>query len=147
MRQVPSAASGARGVKGRIFGLTRKFELTEPAHAHQPGLAVDLRGAGSALARLAIPAHREIAGLLGLDLVHHVEHDHPVRRLGGVVDELTLPRLAAPDPEVGLHVFSSTTCLSSGGRGGIGAREICMAPWTSRCRTKFAAPYSAVFSG
>ena len=53
--------------------------------------AVDLGRARAALARLAVPAHGQVAGLLGLDLVHGVEHDHALRDLGRVVAEARRP--------------------------------------------------------
>ena len=52
------------------------------------GHAVDLRGAGAALAGLAIPAAGEVVGLFRLDLVNGVEHDHALGDFGGVVLEL-----------------------------------------------------------
>ena len=115
MRQVPSGASGGRGLNGLIFFLTRKFHETsvtrsrmrgkrahrldrhrlgrcrdhvEPRHAHQARLAVDFRRARAALAGLAIPAAGEVVGLRGLDLVDDVEHDHAFGGLGLVIDEL-----------------------------------------------------------
>ena len=59
-----------------------QVQLAQPRHAHQPRLAVDLRRARAALAGLAVPAHREVGRLLGLDLVHGVEHDHAFGHLG-----------------------------------------------------------------
>src|SRR5947209_2102684 len=44
-------------------------QVAEPRHAHQAGKSVDLRRARAALARLAVPAHRQIVGLLRLDAV------------------------------------------------------------------------------
>ena len=159
MRQVPSGASGWRGVNGvmpcldaevprdvgheipdqreRLHRLDRdrrrEVERVEPRHAHQPRLAVDLRRAGAALAGLAVPAHREIVGLLGLDAVHRVEHDHAFADLGRVVAERPLLPIAAPDSErrlghVGPTQFSWMICCSSGGSGGIGVRDTSIAP-------------------
>ncbi len=114
MRQVPSAASGGRGLNFLIFFLASKFhdtshtrslttgnarigstvigssdrQLAHARHAHQPRHAVDLGGAGAALAGLAVPADGQVAGLLGLDLVNDVEHDHAGAGLGRVVDVL-----------------------------------------------------------
>ena len=119
IRQVPSGASGFRGLNGLIFFLTSKFHETsvtrsriggkarigstvtgsssgsssQPRHAHQPRLAVDLRRAGAALARLAVPAASEVAGLRRLDAVDRVEHDHPGDDLGGVVAKCAVWRL------------------------------------------------------
>jgi hypothetical protein len=52
-------------------------QVGEPRHAHELRRAVDLRRAGAALAGLAVPAHGQVVGGLGLDLVHGVEHHHP----------------------------------------------------------------------
>ena len=54
-------------------------------HAHEPGLAVDLGGAGAALAGLAIPAAGQVVGLRRLDLVDGVEDDHALADVGLVV--------------------------------------------------------------
>ena len=52
------------------------LEGVHPGHAHEARLAVDLRAARAALARLAVPAASEIVGLGGLDPVNEVEHHH-----------------------------------------------------------------------
>ena len=57
-------------------------QIDHARHAHQPGHAVDLRRARAAFARLAVPAHGQVRGLLGLDVVHRVEHDHAGADLG-----------------------------------------------------------------
>src|ERR1700704_4936841 len=57
-----------------------RFALLEeihPRHAHEAGLAVDLGAARAALAGLAVPAHREVGGLRGLDAVDEGEAHHP----------------------------------------------------------------------
>src|SRR5262245_28132618 len=54
-------------------------------HAHETRVAVDLRRARTALAGLAVPAHREVGRRLGLHLVHGVEHDHALADLRAVV--------------------------------------------------------------
>ena len=108
IRQVPSGASGVprlelldllldpevpRHVGDQILDRRKRahrldghrlvqVQLAEPRHAHQPGLAVDFRGARAALAGLAVPPHGEVRRLLGLDAVNGVEHDHAVRHLG-----------------------------------------------------------------
>src|SRR6202035_3163325 len=68
-------------------------------HAHQLGRAVDFRGAGPALARLAIPAHGEIERLRRLNLVNRVEHYHSFRDFDGVIAVLPGPLLPAPNSE------------------------------------------------
>src|SRR5262249_61871187 len=76
-----------------------EVEIREARHAHEPRRAVDLRRAGAALARLAVPARGEVGRRLRLDLVDRVEDDHAGRDLGGVVLEAALAALAAPDAE------------------------------------------------
>src|SRR5258707_10292069 len=105
-------------------------EVREPAHAHELGHAVDLGRARSALARLAVPAHGQVGGLLGLDAVDGVEHDHALRDLGRVIHEAAALGIATPDAEGrGRHYFiSSMTCLSSPGISGIGTRSTRISP-------------------
>jgi len=60
-----------------------------------------------------------------------VEHDHALADLRPIVHELALAGLAAPDPERLCghgYLFSSITCFSSSGIGGIGTRESCIDP-------------------
>src|SRR5262249_42075996 len=106
MRQVPSASLG-RGLNGGVLFFARLvprhvrhqiFDERERVqrlqgdwlilrhgvharHAHEARLAVDLRGAGAALARLAVPAARQVRRLRRLDLVDGVEHDHALADL------------------------------------------------------------------
>src|SRR5439155_1114235 len=51
-------------------------EGVHPGHAHEPGLAVDLRAARAALAGLAVPPAGQVARLGGLQAMDHVEDDH-----------------------------------------------------------------------
>ena len=76
-----SLISGNARIGSTVTGSCR-FDLAQARHAHQPRLAVDLRRARAALAGLAVPAHGQVRRLLGLDLVHGVEHDHAVGHLG-----------------------------------------------------------------
>ena len=121
IRHVPSAASGGLGLKRLMLFFAskvprdvgdqipdqrkrahrlerdrlRQIELVQPGHAHQPRVAVHFGRAGSALAGLAVPADGEVVRLLGLDLMHGVEHDHPLGHLGRVVLE-PAARCASP---------------------------------------------------
>ena len=63
-------------------------EVVDPGLAHQPRLAVDLGAARAALGRLAVPADRQVGGLVALDLEHRVEHDHPVLELDVEIHQL-----------------------------------------------------------
>ena len=63
-------------------------EVGQPGHAHQPRPAVDLGAARAALAGLAVPAHREVAGLGRLQPVDRVEDDLALLDRDGVVAEL-----------------------------------------------------------
>ena len=57
------------------------------------GLPLTLGGAGPTLAGLAVPADSKIRGLLGLDRMHGIKHDHAIVDLDGVVDEVALRRV------------------------------------------------------
>ncbi len=109
IRQVPSGASGGRGLNFLIFFFTRKFHETsviksrmqrkrphrldgdrlverdrvQSRHAHQLRHAIDFRRTGTALAGFAIPSAGQIIGLLRLNLVHGVEHHHPLGNFRG----------------------------------------------------------------
>src|SRR6185436_15480139 len=50
----------------------------------------------SAFARFAVPAHRHVVGLLALDLMNRVEHDHAFDDFSLVVDERAVLAFAAP---------------------------------------------------
>ena len=143
MRQVPSGASGLRGVNALIFFLTSKFHETSVTRSFTCGNArigstviglsagssssrvmhisfgdaVDFRRARAALAGLAVPAAGEIGRLLRLDRVHGVEHDHALADLGRVLLEAALAVLAAPELERERgHATCSprSTCLQLG---------------------------------
>ena len=145
MRQVPSGASGGRGLNGLIALLDRGSSTrrrspgrgssgkarigstvtgsssgrsVEPRHAHQARHAVDLGRARAALAGLAVPAHGEVVGLLGLDLVDGVEHDHALGRPRSC-SRWNAPPFASPRQmrkvAVRHHFISSMICFSSAG--------------------------------
>src|SRR5213078_1141556 len=59
----------------------------------------DLDRARAALAGLAVPAQREVVGVLGLDPVQHVEHDHPGIDVDVELGEVPALDVAAPDLE------------------------------------------------
>ena len=136
MRQVPSGASGLRGLNflmrlldpeiprnvrdqvldraemscigSTVTGCIER-QCAQPRHAHQLRHAVDFGRARAALAGLAIPAHRQIVGLFGLDLMHGVEHHHACPRLR-CCNRWNLPPafVAAPDSKRCVrHVTSS----------------------------------------
>ena len=71
--EVPDQREGPHRLDRDRLG---KIQRIQPRHAHQPRLAVDFRRARSALARLAVPPHGQVAGLIRLDAMHRVEHDH-----------------------------------------------------------------------
>src|SRR5580704_9292782 len=74
-----------------------QVEVTEAGHAHEFGHAVDLGGARSTFAGLAVPSHRHVRCLLGLDAVHDVENDHSFLNGYGVVLESAARIVSAPD--------------------------------------------------
>src|SRR5439155_6018847 len=127
----------------------RQVEVAQPAHAHELRPPVDLGGAGAALACLAVPADGEVGRLLGLDLVHGVQHYHPLRGLGGVVGVRPLPTGAAPDAEGRLrhHFISSMIRLRSSRIGGMATLWSSMAPARLRSRARLTQPCSALLPG
>src|SRR6476620_3150651 len=94
--EVADHGERAQRCDGDRLGLA---EGGHPGHAEKPRHAVDLGAARSALAGLAVPPHREIAGLGRLEPVDDVEDDLALVDLDGVVDELAALGVAAPDPE------------------------------------------------
>ena len=117
--------------------------LIEARHAHQLGHAVDLGRARPALARLAVPAHGQIAGLFRLDLMNGVQHDHAFGHRRRVVLEPAGLPVAAPDlKRRRRHYFiSSIICFISSVIGGSGSRVSAIDPSGARriTRLNFAA--------
>ena len=79
------------------FGLV---EGRHPGHAHQPWPAIDLGRTRSALAGLAVPPHREVGCLLGLQTVDDVQDDLTVVDVDGEVAQIAAVVVAAPHPEL-----------------------------------------------
>ena len=69
--------------------------LLDARLAQELGPAVDLGATRAAVGRLAVPAHREIRGLLGLDREHGVENDHAFDEGYLVLDLLAALRVTA----------------------------------------------------
>src|SRR5215212_3175964 len=65
----------------------------------QLGPAVDLRAARAAVGGLAVPAHRQVGGLLRLNCEHRVEDDHALDQRYLVIDLLAALGVAAEDLE------------------------------------------------
>src|SRR5439155_8960656 len=101
--------------------------VRHPRHAHQLRLAVNLRGARAALPRLAVPAHGQVGGLLGLDGVDGVEHDHPFSRRNLVVVKPTAITRSSKYAEQG-HTLSLMSAMRSAGIGGCTSRRTAMRP-------------------
>src|ERR1051325_10770070 len=117
----------------RLYGFDRYWpverDLAHSGHAHQSRLAVDLRGTGTALAGLAIPAAGEVVGLPCLDFMDGIEHHHAFTYFHGVVFENAALRVTTPDFESGRrHFISSIICFNSAGISGSGSRVTCIAP-------------------
>ena len=108
-----------------------QVQLAQPRHAHQLGHAVDLSGARTALAGLAVPAHRQVGRLLRLDAVDGIQHHHALFHRRLVILKLPAARIAAPDAEQRLHwpSISSPRSLPSTLRASAGWRA---APPASR---------------
>ena len=81
-------------------------ERRHPGHAQQPRPAVDLGAARAALAGLAVPPHRQVAGLGGLQPVDDVEHHLALVHLDRVVLQFAAVGVAAPHPELRVIVRS-----------------------------------------
>src|SRR5215467_11138127 len=94
--QVPDHREGAH--RGERDGLAR-LEGGHPRHAREARPPVDLHRAGPALAGLAVPADRQVAGLGRLEAVQDVQHNLALVDLDLVVGELPLPGVAPPDPQ------------------------------------------------
>ena len=159
MRHVPSGASGGRGWKlldrlldAEIPGDVRhqiadrregvhglddhrhvQVQLAQPRHAHQLRHAVDLRRAGAAFARLAVPAHGEIGRLLGLNAVYGVQHHHAFDPLASC-NPGTRRRFASPRQirkqrlRRAIYFISSITAFNSAGIGGMGRFSTTISP-------------------
>src|SRR5262245_12350635 len=128
---------------------TLERQILQSRHAHQLRHSVHFGRAAAAATRLAVPPDREIRRLLGLDLVHRIEHHHAFAHLGRVVAVVAAGRVAAPDPEGGLaHYFiSSMTRCSSGGMGGTGMRVSSMRPSAPFLVTIRTFPKASSFAG
>src|SRR5689334_16588535 len=148
--QVPDHREGAH--RGDGDGLVL-LEVREPAHAHQPRLAVDLGAARAALAGLAVPTHGEVAGLGALHAVDRVQDHLALGDLDRVVLDLTAGLVAAPDPQlqgVGHQFFPSSGLaadskyfLSSSGITGSGfSARSTPVPAELRVTTRFLVPHS-----
>ncbi len=152
-------------------------QLVQASHAHELGLPIDLCRARAALARLAIPAHREIVCLLRLDLMHGVENDHAFIRLGDVVVQRAAAVRTAPQPEAARPVthrrilrglrrrvgidrlrgcilrmprhdcISVMIAANSSGMGGIGCRVSCMSSPRPRVTMWLNVPNAGSLSG
>ena len=160
IRHVPSGASGGRGVNFVIPFFTRKFHETsvtrsliggnvrigstvtgscrlscvQPRHAHQPRLAVDLRRARPALARLAVPAARPgRAPARPGSCARRRAPPCPPRRsvLEGLERAVAVRACVRQILNVACAHYdfcSSMTCFSSGGIGGSGYARHLHAP-------------------
>src|SRR5437867_1890136 len=137
------------------------WELIHARHAHELRMPVHLGAARTAFACLAVPAHRKVRSVLGLDAMYHVEYDHALVRRDLVRHEVAAGSVAAPDPDLNhghqsspaaTGVFapvaatpeglsSPRSALSSAGTLGMGSVVITRRP--SRFRvTTFLVPHS-----
>src|SRR5437867_7451388 len=140
-------ADGREAADGRHRDRLALIEEIHPRHAHEPRLAVDLGAARAALARLAVPAHREVGGLRGLDAVDEVEHHHPRIRLDAVLLEVPAAGVSAEHVhgEGRHHLRSWNSPLRSGGISGSGSRLTCTRPASSRSTTLTLPQVSSVY--
>src|SRR2546427_4564164 len=140
-------ADGREAADGRHRDRRALLEEIHPRHAHQARLAVDLRAARAALAGLAVPAHREVGGLRGLDAADAVEHHHPRIRLDAVLLEVPATGVSAEHVhgEGRHHLRSWNSALRSGGISGSGSRLTWMRPSLSRTTTLTLPQVSSVY--
>src|SRR2546428_3047590 len=140
-------ADGREAADGRHRDRLALIAEIHPRHAHEPRLAVDLGAARAALARLAIPAHREVGGLRGLDAVDEVEHHHPPIRLDAVLLEVPAAGVSAEHVhgDGRHHLRSWNSALRSGGISGSGSRLTWMRPSLSRTTTLTLPQVSSVY--
>src|SRR5258708_17982289 len=88
---------------------------------------MDFRRTGTALAGFAVPSASEIIGLVGLNLMNGVEHNHSLGNFRGVAHEVSALRVATPDFEDRrFHFISSTTCFKCSGTSGIASPRTCI---------------------
>src|SRR5262249_41002192 len=78
-----------------------QIQVIQARHAHQTGTTIDFSRARSALARLAIPADREIGRPRRLDAMYDIENDHARFDFGLVVFEVAAGSVTAPDSKRG----------------------------------------------
>lgn len=88
-------------------------QRAQPRHAHQLGHTVDFRGAGTALSRLAVPAHSQVVSLGLLDFEDDVEHHHAGRNLRPIILKPGPLSIATPYPKryVGHRAMLTTVFL------------------------------------
>jgi hypothetical protein len=72
-------------------------EGVHTGHAHQSRFAVDFGGTRTAFTGFAIPATGQVGCLRGLDLMHHIQHDHAFADLGLIFPELSTAFVTTPD--------------------------------------------------
>src|SRR5262245_309531 len=121
MRETAHRLDGDRLVGGKV---------AHPGHAHELRHSVHVRRARAALAGFAVPAHGEIAGLLGLHLMNGIENHHSFGNFGGIVLEAAGAILAPPDAKGrgGHQPISLMTALSSSGMSRSFSRTTCISP-------------------
>src|ERR1700730_10219304 len=120
--QVPDQGEGPDGGHRDRLPL---LEHVHPGHAHEARLAVDVRAARAALARLAVPPAGQVLGLGGLDAVDDVQHHHTLAALDLVPLEVAGRRGPAElrHGEEGQHFRSCKRSYSSGFIWGSGSRR------------------------
>src|SRR5947208_2345375 len=140
-------ADGRKAADRRHRDRLALLEEIHPRHAQEARLPVDLGAARAALAGLAVPAHREVGGLRGLDAVDDVEHHHARARLDLVFLEVA-PTGVAPEHahrDGRHHLRSWNSALSSAGISGSGSRLTWTRPSLSRKTTLTLPQVSSVY--
>src|SRR5699024_5940241 len=138
--QVPYDGEGLEGDdRDDLVGL----EDAHPGHAGQPWHAVDLHRTRAALARLAVPAHRQVGDLGGLEPKQYVEDDLALVGLDLVHGELSVAGAAphtentfAQDSSSSVRYLTSSSrsksFISSAGMSATGIRDSVIASPSAR---------------
>jgi hypothetical protein len=74
-----------------------RWHITHARHAHQLWAAIDFGGTGTALTGFTIPAYSHVIGLLGLNLVDGIQHDHSFGNISFVFLKLSSVSMRTPD--------------------------------------------------
>jgi hypothetical protein len=107
--QILNDGKGLEWLNGYFFPF---LKLIHAGHTRQARHAINFHAAGTALSRLAIPAHRQIPRLPRLNAVNGVENHHARTQIDSKMFELTSVLVPAPNPESSLAHFPFSNSFS-----------------------------------